>query len=129
MSRIDQSILNEFIREGYFERHLNRMRKIYRAKHELLLEELRPFRTRFRITGENAGLHLVLTAKGKNLSETELVKAAAAAGVRVYGMSEGMEGGENHGPRAAAAVRMCFGALSHEQIREGVARLREVWLR
>lgn len=129
VSRIDQSILNEFIREGYFERHLNRMRKIYRAKHELLLEELRPFRTRFRITGENAGLHLVLTAKGKNLSETELVKAAAAAGVRVYGMSEGMEGGENHGPREAAAVLLGFGALSHEQIREGVARLREVWLR
>ena len=129
VSRIDQSILNEFIREGYFERHLNRMRKIYRAKHELLLEELRPFRTRFRITGENAGLHLVLTAKGKNLSETELVKAAAAAGVRVYGMSEGMEGGENHGPGEAAAVLLGFGALSHEQIREGVARLREVWLR
>ena len=36
VSRIDQSILDEFIREGYFERHLNKMRKIYRAKHELL---------------------------------------------------------------------------------------------
>lgn len=48
VSRIDQSILNEFIRDGYFERHLNRMRKIYRAKHELLLEELRPFRKSLR---------------------------------------------------------------------------------
>ena len=64
VSRIDQSILDEFIREGYFERHLNKMRKIYRAKHELLLNLLQPFREEFDISGENAGLHLVLTSRG-----------------------------------------------------------------
>lgn len=130
VSRIDQSILNEFIMDGYFERHLNRMRKIYRAKHELLLEELRPFRRKFVIAGENAGLHLVLTAKG-DISEEELVAAAAAVGVRVYGLSESMAevsaqtgtGGRRNG----ATVLMGFGALTHEQIREGIGRLRKAW--
>ena len=37
VSRIDQRILNEFIGNGHFERHLNRMRKIYREKHDRLL--------------------------------------------------------------------------------------------
>ena len=38
-----QRILNEFIREGYFERYLNKMRKVYKEKHDLLLELLQPF--------------------------------------------------------------------------------------
>lgn len=63
VSRIDQSILNVFIGEGYFERHLNKMRKIYRGKHELLLECLGELREEFAIAGENAGLHLLLTSK------------------------------------------------------------------
>lgn len=126
VSRIDQSILNEFIRDGYFERHLNRMRKIYRAKHELLLEELRPFRKKFEVTGENAGLHLLLTAKGE-ISEKELVAEAAGVGVRVYGLSENMaETAEDRGGKAT--ILMGFGALQHGQIQEGIRRLSKVWL-
>ena len=128
VSRIDQSILNEFIRDGYFERHLNRMRKIYRAKHELLLEELRPFKEKFAVTGENAGLHLLLTAKG-TVKEEELITAAAAAGVKVYGLSGSMAETLDQKRKAApATVLMGFGALKHEQIREGIRRLKEVWL-
>lgn len=132
VSRIDQSILNEFIRDGYFERHLNRMRKIYRAKHELLLEELRPFREKFAVTGENAGLHLLLTAK-TDATEKELVEGAADVGVRVYGLSESMAetSGQQTGQKSQAGpatVLMGFGALSQEQIQEGVRRLAEIWL-
>ena len=47
VSRIDQRILNEFIRDGYFERHLNKMRLRYRAKHDLLLAGLEPFKKQF----------------------------------------------------------------------------------
>ena len=132
VSRIDQSILNEFIRDGYFERHLNRMRKIYRAKHELLLEELRPFKEKFTVTGENAGLHLLLTAKG-DITEEELVRGAASVGVRVYGLSESMAEMSEHRTKRKtlpepATVLMGFGALKHEQIREGIRRLTKVWL-
>ena len=60
VSRIDQEILARFIQEGYYERHLNRMKGVYRAKHDLLLELLKPFQTRFLIRGENAGIHVLL---------------------------------------------------------------------
>ena len=82
VSRIDQSILNEFIQGGYFERHLNKMRKIYRAKHDLLLEELAPFEKKFTVSGENAGLHLLLTAK-EPMREKELTERAEEQGVKV----------------------------------------------
>ena len=122
VSRIDQSILNQFIGAGHFERHLNKMRKIYRAKHDLLLECLADMRDAFRVSGENAGLHLLLTAKG-GMGEGELVRRAAERGVRVYGLSESMV---EEAPDSRT-VLLGFGGLDERQIREGVALLREAW--
>ena len=122
VSRIDQSILNEFIRDGYFERHLNKMRKIYRVKHDLLLEELQPFHKKFTVSGENAGLHLLLTAKG-SASEDELVRRAARQGIKVHGMSSGMTVNDPE----TAAVLLGFGGLSLEQIKTGICRLKTAW--
>lgn len=124
VSRIDQSILNEFIRDGCFERHLNKMRKIYRAKHETLLEYLRPFRERFRVSGENAGLHLLLKSK-TGLTERELVERAMEAGVKVYGLSDNMA------KRSAdtGTVLLGFGKLKQSMIEEGIQRLRKAWLK
>lgn len=122
VSRIDQSILNEFIGEGYFERHLNKMRKLYRVKHDLLLECLARLRTAFRVSGENAGLHLLLTARG-GMGEGELVRRAAERGVRVYGLSESMV---EEAPDSRT-VLLGFGGLGDKEIREGVALLAEAW--
>ena len=126
VSRIDQRILNEFIQDGSFERHLNKMRKIYRGKHELLLEGLRSFQKRFRISGEHAGLHLLLTAKGQT-SEEELVEKAAANGVKVYGISDSLVDSKRR-KYEKAAVLLGFGGLTPEQIAQGIKKLQEAWL-
>lgn len=122
VSRIDQSILNEFIRDGYFERHLNKMRKIYRAKHDLLLSELQAFRGSFDISGENAGLHLLLTSK-KGVPENVLLERAAAEGVRLYGLSESM----TKNASASATVLLGFGGLAETQLLDGITRLQRAW--
>lgn len=62
VSRIDQRILNEFMKNGHFERHLNRMRSLYRMRHDELTARLKPFAESFRILGSGTGLHLVLEA-------------------------------------------------------------------
>lgn len=123
VSRIDQRILNEFIRDGYFERHLNKMRMHYRAKHDLLLAELEPFKKAFTISGEDAGLHLLLTAKG-DVTEAQLLSAATEAGVKVYGMSENMV--ETDAPKAT--ILLGFGSVSEPEMKEGLHRLQKAWL-
>ena len=123
VSRIDQRILNEFIRDGYFERHLNKMRMHYRAKHDLLLAELEPFKKAFTISGEDAGLHLLLTAKGA-VTEAQLLSAATEAGVKVYGMSENMV--ETDAPKAT--ILLGFGSVSEPEMKEGLHRLQKAWL-
>ena len=63
VSRIDQVMLQEFIESGSFARYLNKMRKRYKEKHDLLLSELKPFQTYYNITGTEAGLHILLSSK------------------------------------------------------------------
>ncbi len=87
VSRIDQSILDVFIREGVFERHLNKMRKIYKSRHDCLLSACKRYLKNITISGENAGLHLLLHYRGKR-AEEELIRLASERGVRVYGVSE-----------------------------------------
>lgn len=123
VSRIDQRILNEFIEKGYFERYLNKMRKIYREKHDLLLGELKTIEGDFRISGENAGLHLLLRSK-KGCNEKELVEAAALAGVRVYGLSESCVG--EPAPDNSTVI-LGYAALGKEQIIEGMKLLKMAW--
>ena len=127
VSRIDQRILNEFIRDGYFERHLNKMRKIYRAKHELLMECLEPFQGIFTISGERAGLHLLLTAKNKK-QEEQLIQAAAEVGVKVYGLSGSMVEGTVNEKYKNATILLGFGGMSDEQIIQGMKLLEKAWL-
>ncbi len=126
VSRIDQRILNEFIRDGYFERHLNKMRKIYRGKHDLLLECLAPFEGKFTLSGEHAGLHLLLTDQ-RGMSEERLLASAAAEGVKVYGLSESMVGAQKR--RAMpATILIGFGGLDGGEILQGTERLKKAWL-
>ena len=126
VSRIDQTILNEFIRDGYFERYLNKMRKQYRMKHDFLLNELKPFEKDFHISGGSAGLHILLTdTKGR--SEEELASLAENAGVKVYCMGEFRLDKNEKEPEPATMI-LGYGGLSMEEIREGIERLKKVWL-
>lgn len=150
VSRIDQTILNEFIRDGYFERYLNKMRKVYRTKHDLLLGEIKEWEADFAVSGENAGLHILLTDR-RGRDEESLVKAAERADVKVYGMAAFcMEEQKQNGERAGdtvwpevsgagrqtvgwtgdrpATVILGYGGLSETEIREGLERLKKAWL-
>lgn len=128
VSRIDQRILNRFISEGHFERHLNRMRKVYKAKHDKMLLLLKPFRKRFHISGENAGLHLLLTCQDGR-SEEELIRMAAQEGVKVYGLSESFVAGKPAPPWNQGAVLLLgYGGLSEKEMEEGMKRLSQAWL-
>lgn len=126
VSRIDQRILNEFIRDGYFERYLNKMRKIYREKHDYLLTLLHPFEKSFQISGENAGLHLLLTSK-KGVTEEELLQSAKRAGIRLYGMSQACIGEQQTRQAFQNTVLLGYGALDKAELKEGTELLKKAW--
>ncbi|SFR81765.1 MocR-like pyridoxine biosynthesis transcription factor PdxR [Anaeromicropila populeti] len=87
VSRIDQAIITNFIQEGYFERHLNRMRKLYKTKHDTLMQALGIFKDNMEICGENAGLYVVVKFK-TNVTEDLIIEEAKKNGIRLYGLLE-----------------------------------------
>ena len=129
VSRIDQHVICEFFEQGYFERHLNRMRKIYKAKHDILLQELKTSGLPVRITGESAGLHLLLqfgdvTADAGEI-ERQLVERAGEQGVKVYALSDYYINEVKRRP----TILIGFARLKESEIIDGVRQLAKAWTR
>lgn len=124
VSRVDQKILTGFLKGGYFERHLNRMREVYKWKHDLLLASLKPLEEFFEINGEYAGLHILLTGK-RNVTEKELVNAAEKAGIRVYRLSDFYI--YKNEEKEEKTVLLGYAKLNGEEIKRGADKLCEVY--
>ncbi len=125
VSRVDQRIIAGFLNEGYYERHLNKMRAIYKSRHDVLLEELKRFRGICEVNGEHAGVHLLLTFLDGR-SEAAAIREAAEHGVLVYGLSRYYVG-EASG-RESQTVLLGYANMTEDQIRAAMQRLREAWL-
>ncbi|MCD7736691.1 MAG: PLP-dependent aminotransferase family protein [Lachnospiraceae bacterium] len=150
VSRVDQMLIAGFLNQGYYERHLNKMRAVYRGRHDVLLEELKSFREICRVSGENAGVHLLLTFTN-GMTEEEAIRRAAGLGVRVYGLSgyyvdtlrtSSVSGHSLPLPsgqcecgmacpsgRNGDTVLLGYANLSEQEIRKAAKRLRRAWLR
>lgn len=125
VSRVDQMLIACFLNEGYYERHLNKMRGIYKSRHDVLLEELKAFREVAAIHGENAGVHILLTFQN-GMTEAMAVQRAADAGIAVYGLSRYLVGDTDFGE--CNTVILGYANLTEDEIREAVRRLKDVWL-
>ena len=85
----EQYTLARFLSGGWFEKHINRMRKFYRTRRNRvieLLEESR-FAQRFTILEQDAGLHFLLRIRTE-LSDRALTELCASAGIRVRCLSD-----------------------------------------
>lgn len=84
---IEQYVLAEFIRRGYFEKHINRMRNYYRQKRDRLIDaiEQSALGGRCHISGADAGLHFLMTVECP-LSEKELSARLMKQGIKAEGL-------------------------------------------
>lgn len=126
VSRVDQLILQKFIKEGYYERHLNKTRALYKSRHDTLLGCLKEIRGDFEISGENAGVHLLLRFYG-GYSEEELIRRAAGKDVKVYGLSGYYVGEQKMPEKDGAVILLGYANMSEDRIREAAALLEEAW--
>ena len=107
-----QKMLTTFIESGEFEKHLNRMRKIYSKKRQLLMDMLNE-RKDITIRGADAGLHVVLEYP-KTYSEEYIIKKAKEKKIKVYGL------GSYGTKREIPSILLGFATLSDEKLKEGI---------
>jgi len=82
-----QLVLTDFIREGHFARHLRRMRGIYLARRDALLESLAEHvAPRLEIRHADAGLYLTGFLP-KGVDDREVVRRAAEHGIAAFALS------------------------------------------
>ena len=89
VSNFEQFTLAKFIEDGYFERHINRMRTYYRNKRDNLLKYLAtcPAAQALQVEGENSGLHFLLHL-ATEASDSQLREVALKEGLQIKFLSD-----------------------------------------
>lgn len=119
--RTEQMQMTQFIRLGHFERHLNRMRIIYKAKRDYILKALEPYHRQIKISGENSGLHLLIRFLDGR-SEEELLACARAHKLRLFGLSEYFTAPPPSGKAMESTIILGYASLSTKELRQGMER-------
>ena len=121
VSCLEQMTLARFLSEGYFEKHINRMRNHYRTVRDKLLGEISrsPLAGRVQISEENAGLHFLMEVD-TNRSDQEIVQAAEGEDLRISFVSQYYFDTANCRPHVLV---MNYSGLEEDRIPEAVDRL------
>ena len=86
LSGIDQLAFADFLERGEFDRHLRRMRDVYRRRRDRLVAMLDELLPDFPVRGVAAGLHVVLELPSREL-EAEICLQAHGRGLAVQAVS------------------------------------------
>ncbi|NOU67787.1 aminotransferase class I/II-fold pyridoxal phosphate-dependent enzyme [Paenibacillus sp. LMG 31461] len=122
-SRIDQWAMQLFISRGHWYRHLRRMRKIYRLKHDFLVQLLqRHMPGTVRVEFSGSGLHLEMTIRTK-LSTEKLIELARNEGVVVYGSQDALL----HTDQGEVKIYLGFGGIQERDMERGILLLKKAW--
>lgn len=116
-----QLALARYMREGHFERRLNRQRKIYDERRKIAAEAFLGDDL-FSVDDKRAGMHFILTCK-VNGSETDLLAYLKKHRVHMKGLSDFSQGqGQEGYPRLIVG----YGNMSVDQLKEGLAELKSL---
>ena len=89
VSNFEQYTLAAFIRQGYFEKHINRMRLYYSRQRKLMIETIRKSRLNevCEIIENDSGLHFLIRIR-TDKADGEILHALGERGIRVNALSE-----------------------------------------
>ncbi|MBQ9169169.1 MAG: PLP-dependent aminotransferase family protein [Oscillospiraceae bacterium] len=84
----EQYTLARFLERGYFEKHINRMRKFYKLLRNRVISVLKEcnYADRLTIMEQDAGLHFLVKVDTR-MTEEEMIRRCSRAGIRVYALS------------------------------------------
>ena len=114
-THLEQAALADFLDEGHLERHVRRMRRLYKHRRDVLLEELdRHFGAEADVRGDAAGMHMTVTFRaGRRVGARAQRAGVHLAGTEIYYMSTA----------APNEFILGFSAIGERTIREGIRRL------
>ncbi|MDO5755097.1 MAG: PLP-dependent aminotransferase family protein [Tissierellia bacterium] len=119
---ITQYAFSLFMNEGYFNKHLNRMRTHYGKKRKLLVEALEQSGLNLQIQGMDSGLHFVCDFKDIQ-DEKAFVRSCREEGIRLYNLSHYIAGDKSH---SSAKILIGYSIINMDHIIEGVQKITQI---
>ncbi|KFN04606.1 PLP-dependent aminotransferase family protein [Bacillus clarus] len=124
VSTMQQLAFATFIQKGDWNRHINRIRTLYKRKHIALVKSITSeIGTHVDILGEQSGLHIVLHVHN-GMTERELIESAITKHVKIYPLS--IYDSVND-LRKQSYVLLGFGGIQETEIETVVKLLKEAW--
>ncbi len=125
VSSFEQYTLAQFMGQGRYEQHINRMRNRYRQKRDAVIEAIRGgvLAGRAEIMEQDAGLHFLMRLD-TNMTDEELRRRAAEKGVRLALLSDYYSQPE-HAPQHVVVVN--YSGIELTSLQQGLSRLAELW--
>ncbi|MGG0185901.1 PLP-dependent aminotransferase family protein [Bacillus rhizoplanae] len=123
VSRIDQEIVKRFLEGGHWEKHIHKMRVVYRKKRDTLVSAISTYFPKYvEIIGQDSGLHILLCTNN-GMTERELIERAAAYSIKVHPVSMYYDDVKADNK----TVLLGFAILSEEEIDKAVQLLAKAW--
>jgi GntR family transcriptional regulator/MocR family aminotransferase len=120
---LEQAALAAFIDEGHFDRHLRRLRQLYKVRRDHLVAALGRTFDGATVIGGESGLHLVWRLPLGCPPARQIQVAARERGVGVYALSSGAAFDVDPGARDDMLV-FGYSSLTEAQIGEAVGKLK-----
>lgn len=117
---VEQHAVAAYMREGYFEAHLRRIRGIYAERRQALMDALGAELPGLHIEPADQGMHIVVRLPAA-LDDVAVASAARAAGIALRAVSPMCSGG-----RTYSGLMLGFGGFTAAELRDAVQRLRGV---
>jgi GntR family transcriptional regulator/MocR family aminotransferase len=121
-SRLEQHTMAEFIRSGDFDRHLRKMRAIYRDRRAALLSAIEEDLPGAEVSGISAGLHATVRLPTRidepAMLDRAFKRGAAFSFIRPHYMGESPE---------ESTMLLSYARLNEAQIRAGIKAIAAAW--
>ena len=111
----EQYTLARFLERGYFEKHINRMRKFYRSRRDKVISALQncPWNDRITIFEKDAGLHFLVQVE-TDLDDGALTALWESCGIRVRALSSYFHGSVPESSQRTLVVN--YSGLDEEEL-------------
>lgn len=122
--RFEQHILANFMKDGHFAKHLNRMRKTYRKKHDKCIDVFTNYYPQITISGDAAGTNILISFDHEH-TELTLQTIANEKGINILPLSNYFLTAK---PPSKRSFLLGFGYLPLDEIETKLHHLMAVWM-
>ncbi len=123
----EQHVLANFISKGYFERHINRMRKKYKQQRDGILRLIQEsaLAKQSEIKEELSGLHFILVIKTKK-KDVQVQRLAKEYGIKISFLSEFYREGEQKKDNACIELIVNYSGVDVESMAKAIKILSKI---